>query len=127
MKHPDTPWFHLHGLCLQSTTLIFPGLRELLTQTSGDIRSSQSYPSMGGGSVPHATGKFLGASEYGLFPFHSPTLISKNHERFTLLFILPSQQSFPVLCVFWLLTKNLVCMYETEQILYSFLSDRFKK
>lgn len=50
MKHPYTTRFHLHVLRSQSTTLIFPGLRELLTQTSGDIRrSSQSYPSMGGG------------------------------------------------------------------------------
>lgn len=37
MKHPGNTRFHVHVLSSQSTMFIFPGLRELLTKTSGDI------------------------------------------------------------------------------------------
>lgn len=39
----------------------------------------------------------------------------------------PASRVPPISGVMWLLNTNLLCMYETEQILYSFLSDRFKK
>lgn len=62
-----------------------------------------------------------------VYSYSIPLLFGTPPKPSSLLFILPRWQNFPVFYVMGLLNVNLLCMYETEQILYSFLSDRFKK
>lgn len=71
IKHLGNTQFRSHALTHRTLLLIFPGLRQPLTKTSGDII-------------------ILSALEYDLFPFHSPPPIWKTPKPSSLLFIPPS-------------------------------------
>lgn len=108
--------------------LISPGLRKPLTKTSGDImRKFPGIPAREGGSIANTTGKFSSASKYGVFPFHSSSPYFKTSWVFhSVIYITPPAKSPNLTCDVAAEHEHLY-MYETEQILYSFLSDRFKK